>query len=284
MPTTPTLKIHINYWSLLHEGDPTTEQGLRTHLSLVREAGFQGYCGTSDFPKIKELIQEYGLRFGGAFDAGRVEQFAPKIAALMAIDNGPINCQLADHDTPTDEAVALTIALMAEAKKQNAPVHLEVHRDTCTETPEKAAAIVEGVLKATGEAPLVNYDFSHPAIVKHLLPENYISRLFDETNIPVFQQSTLWHMRPFNGHHCMIPITDGKGNFSPEYEACRPFIRQAIKHWLAGPRPTNELWVVPEQGTTIGYNLSCFPNIWQDTVVLGNDIKKIWNELLAEQS
>ena len=31
---------------------------------------------------------------------------------------------------------------------------------------------------------------------------------------------------------------------------------------------------MPEQGTTIGYNLSCFPNIWQDTVVLGNDIKK----------
>ena len=41
---------------------------------------------------------------------------------------------------------------------------------------------------------------------------------------------------------------------------------------------------MPEQGTTIGYNLSCFPNIWEDTVVLGNDIKKIWNELLAEQS
>jgi hypothetical protein len=120
--------------------------------------------------------------------------------------------------------------------------------------------------------------------VKHLTPDHYISRLFDETNIPVFQQSTLWHMRPFNGHHCMIPITDGKGNFSPEYEDCRPFIRQALKHWLAGPRPTNELWVVPEQGATIGYNLSCFPNIWQDTVVLGNDIKKIWNELLAEQS
>jgi hypothetical protein len=43
MPTAPTLKIHINYWSLLDEADPTTEQGLRTHLSLVREAGFQGY-------------------------------------------------------------------------------------------------------------------------------------------------------------------------------------------------------------------------------------------------
>ena len=207
MPTAPTLKIHINNWSLLDEADPTTEQGLRTHLSMVKEAGFQGYCGGPEFPKIKELLKEYGLRFGGAFDAGRVEQFAPKIAACMAIDNGPINCQLADHNTPTEEAVALTIALMAEAEKQNAAVHLEVHRDTCTETPEKVAAIVEGVIKATGKAPLVNYDFSHPAIVKHLVPDQYIARLFDASNIPVFQQSTLWHMRPFNGHHCMIPVS-----------------------------------------------------------------------------
>ena len=282
MSTTPSLKIHINCWSLFDEADPSTEPGLRTHLSLVKEAGFQGYCGGADAPKLKELLSEYGLRFGGAFDAGSPEQFAPRIEAIMAIDNGPINCQLADHDTPTEEAVALTVALMEEAKKQNALVHLEVHRDTCTETPEKTAAIVAGCIKATGEAPRVNYDFSHPAVVKHLVPSNYIERLFDEANIPVFQQSTLWHMRPFNGHHCMIPITDGKGNFSPEYEACRPFIRQALKHWLAGPRPNNELWVVPEQGTTVGYNLSCFPNIWQDTVVLGKDIQQMWSELVAE--
>ena len=281
MSTTPTLKIHINCWSLLNEGDPMTEQGLRTHLSFVKEAGFQGYCGPPNAPKIKELLNEYGLRFGGAFDAGSVEQFAPKIAACMAIDNGPINCQLADHDTPTDEAVALTLALMAEAKKQNAEVHLEVHRDTCTETPEKVEAIVAGCIKATGEAPRMNYDFSHPAVVKHLLAPSYIERLFDETNIPIFQQSNLWHMRPFNAQHCMIPITDGKGNFSPEYEDCRPFIRQALKHWLAGPRPNNEFWVMPEQGTTHGYKLSCFPNVWQDTVVLGKDIQQMWSELVA---
>jgi hypothetical protein len=281
MSNAPSLNIHINCWSLFHEGDPMTEQGLRTHLSLVKEAGFQGYCGTPDSPRIKELLKEYGLRFGGAFDASSPEHFEPRIAAIMAIDNGPINCQLANHDTTTEEAVALTIALMAEAKKQGAPVHLEVHRDTCTETPEKVAAIVAGYQKATGETPRMNYDFSHPAVVKHLVPENYIDRLFDETNIPVFQQANLWHIRPFNGHHCQIPITDGKGNFSPEYENCRPFIRQALKHWLAGPRPNNELWVVPEQGTTVGYNLSCFPNIWQDTVALGNDIRKMWGELLV---
>jgi len=278
----PTLKIHLNYWSLLDESDPTTESGLRTHLEKIKGAGFDGYCGCPEFPNIKALLKEYGLRYGGAFDATTAEEFTTKIAANLDIDDGPMNCQLADHDTSTEKAIELTIALMAEAKKQGAKVHLEVHRDTCTETPEKAQAIVDGVKEATGEFPRINYDFSHPAIVKHLLPSNYIERLFDDKIIPVFQQSNLWHIRPFNGHHCQIPITDGAGNFSPEYEDCRPFIRQAIKHWLAGPRPDNELWIMPEQGCTVGYKLSCFPNIWNDTVALGNDIKQMWAEELAK--
>lgn len=106
-----------------------------------------------------------------------------------------------------------------------ARVHLEVHRDTCTETPEKTEAIIEGYTQATGKAPLVNFDFSHPAIVKHLNAENYADRLFED--VDTFQQGNLWHMRPFNGHHCQVAVTDGKGNFTPEYEDMRPFIRQA---------------------------------------------------------
>lgn len=278
--TKPSLKIHLNYWSLLDEGDPNTEAGLRSHLEKIKAAGFDGYCGIPESPRIKELLTEYGLCFGGAFDAGSVEEFAPKIAACLEIGDGPINCQLADHDTPTEQAVELTIALMAEAKKQDTKVHLEVHRDTCTETPEKAQAIVDGVKAATGEYPRMNYDFSHPAIVKHLVPDNYIERLFNPQIIHVFQRCNLWHVRPFNGHHCQIPITGGQGNFSPEYEDCRPFIREGIRHWLAGPRPDNELWIMPEQGCTVGYQLSCFPPVWHETVALGNDIKQIWAEEL----
>lgn len=277
---TPTLKIHLNGWSLLDEGDPSTEEGLRTHLSLIKEAGFHGYSWFADTPMLKELLAEYDLRFGGAFDAAKPEQFAPAIAEIMEIDNGPINCQLADDDTPVEEAIELAVELMVEAKRQNAPVHLEVHRDTCTETPEKTSAIIEGFRAATGEDPLMNFDFSHPAVMKHIMAKDYINRLLTPEVIPIFQKSTLWHIRPFNGQHCQIPITDGQGNFSPEYQACRPFVREAIRTWLQGPRPTNELWIVPEIGTTAEYKLSCFPNIWQDTVFLGKDIQKIWAEEL----
>jgi protein-tyrosine phosphatase len=277
----PALIIHINFWTLLHEADPATEAGLRKQLELIKAAGFNSYCGRPEFPNVKALVKEYGLRFGALFDAQKEDQFAKLIADSLEIDDGPMNCQLANHDTPTDEAIRLTIALMEEADKQGARVYLEAHRDTCTETPEKTKAIRDGYHAAMGKYPPINYDFSHPAVIKHLVPENYIERLLDPETVAHFQQSQLWHMRPFNGQHCQIPITDGKGNFSPEYEDCRPFIREAIKHWLAGPRPGNELWVVPEQGCTVGYNLSCFPNIWNDAVALGKDIQTIWAEELA---
>jgi hypothetical protein len=156
-----------------------------------------------------------------------------------------------------------------------------MHRDTCTETPEKTYAIAEGYKKAKGNYPKINFDFSHPAALKHLDASNYIERLFE--NVPIFQQSTLWHMRPFNGHHCQVPITDGWGIFTPEYDELRPFIRQGFDHWLSGPRPNNELWVMPELGPSkSGYGLSCFPDSWQDAIVLGNDLRTIWHEALAE--
>lgn len=278
----PELVITINAWTMTGQPSSDQEWSLEEKLDAVKAAGFDAYGCAADTPGLKAALEQRDLRYGGAFDIASEDQIEPKIKAVMEIDNGPINCQLGDHDTPTDRATELTIALMEEAEKQNAEVHLEVHRDTCTETPEKTYAIAEGYKKAKSVYPRINYDFSHPAIVKHLGANNYSERLFE--NIPSFQQSTLWHMRPFNGHHCQIPITDGNGNFSPEYDDIRPFIRQAFIHWLNGPRPNNELWVMPELGPMGGYGLSCFPNIWEDAIVLGKDIQKIWSETLAEVS
>jgi len=280
MSDTPRLLILINHWTMWNQKNADGEPwSAAQRIAAVAEAGFEAFHCPPDIPDLKKLLDEHGLRFAGAFDVGSEAEMAPKIGAAMAIDNGPINCQLGDHDTPVDIATALTIKLMEEAQRQNAEVHLEMHRDTCTETPEKTYAIAEGYKAAVGEYPRINFDFSHPASVKHLGPHNYIDRLFE--NVPLFQQSTLWHMRPFNGHHCQVPVTDGQGNFSPEYEDMRPFIRQAFDHWLAGPRPRGELWVCPELGPKPGYGISCFPDSWQDAIVLGNDLRVIWQEALA---
>ncbi len=276
---TPSLKISINFWTLQNQKNPDgSDWSLDQRISAVKDAGFDACCCPADTPHLKATLDKYGMRFSGAFDAAKQEDFAPKISAIMAIDNGPINCQVGDHDTPVEEAIELTIGLMEEAERQNAEAHLEIHRDTCTETPEKGYAIAEGFKKAKGYYPRINFDYSHPASLKHLSAENYIERLFE--NVPLFQASTLWHMRPFNGHHCQVPVTDGNGAFSPEYEEMRPFIRQAFVHWLDGPRPNNELWIVPEIGPKFGYGLSCFPDSWQDCIVLGHDMKKIWQETL----
>jgi hypothetical protein len=266
----PTLILQANFWSLTNkQNDDGSDWSAVQKLEAIAAAGFEACTCAADTPGLTDHLSRLGLRYGGFFDASAVEHFAPRIAAALAIDSGPMNCQLADHDTPVEEA-----------ERQNAIVHLEVHRDTCTETPEKTAGIAEGVKAKTGKYPLINYDYSHPASVKHLGPGNYCERLFD--NIPVFQTSRLWHMRPFNGHHCQVPVTDGTSAHSPEYVELRPFIKQAFKHWLAGPRPGNELWVTPEIGPKIGYGLSCFPDSWHDAVELGKDLRILWAEALAE--
>lgn len=149
-PTQPRLLICINYCRLWDQPLAETPWTLEERLQEVKSAGFEAVSCPVDDPRLRELLAKYDLRFAGAFQAGAVGEFAPIIAANLAIDSGPMNCQLGAHDTPIPEAVRLTAALMEEAQKQNADVHLELHRDTCTETPEKAAAIIAGVREAAG--------------------------------------------------------------------------------------------------------------------------------------
>jgi len=274
----PKLIIAVNLWSLT--GQPPGEENwsVARQLKEIGDAGFEAVtCHFGKDPDLARLVEDSSLRYGGFFDAGKGDDYARKIAKSLEIGDGPMNCQLGDHDTPVKEAVEMAILLMEAAEELKADVFLEVHRDTCTETPEKSYAIAESFEKKTGKLLPMNFDFSHPATVKHLGPANYTSRLFER--IDLFQYSYLWHFRPFNGHHCQIPVTDGKGNFSPEYESLQPFIRDAFRYWLEGTYDHEEFWVVPELGPVGGYGLSCFPNIWEDTVALGNDLKAIWKEL-----
>ncbi|MGC6467718.1 MAG: sulfatase-like hydrolase/transferase, partial [Akkermansiaceae bacterium] len=237
---TPTLKIHLNGWSLLDEGDPSTEEGLRTHLSLIKEAGFHGYSWFANTPLLKELIAEYDLRFGGAFDADKMEQFAPAIAEIMEIDNGPINCQLADDDTPVEEAIELAVELMAEAKRQNAPVHLEVHRDTCTETPEKTSAIIEGFRAATGEDTLMNFDFSHPAVMKHIMAKDYINRLLTPRSFRSSRSQPSGTFAPSTVNTVRSPSPMAKATSRPNTKPADPsFAKPSERGYKAPDQPMN---------------------------------------------
>lgn len=267
------LLIAVNLWSLTDTGWSVADQ-----MKAIADAGFEAFtCNTKKDPNLKQLVADSPLRYGGFFDAGEGDDYRDKISQHLEIDTGPMNCQLGDHDTPVEQATSMAIELLRAAEELQADVYVEVHRDTCTETPEKAYGIAEGYEKAEGKPIKMNFDYSHPAIVKHLGPGNYTQRLIERKDL--FQMSRLWHLRPFNGHHCQIPITDGNGNLSKEYEELRPFISDALKIWKEGDTNHSEFWVTPELGPKGGYGLSCFPAIWEDTIVLGNDLKKLWAEV-----
>ena len=113
-----------------------------------------------------------------------------------------VNVQMLDHDTPTEEAITRARQVMEAAGRLEMDVAIEVHRDTCTETPEKAYALAEGFEKAEGRPLKMTWDFSHPAIIKHLSPP-YWDRLAERVDL--IQLAQQFHFRPFNGHHLPDP-------------------------------------------------------------------------------
>ena len=71
---------------------------------------------------------------------------------------------------------------MSTADELDMDVAIEVHRDTCTETPEKAYGLAAGYEKAEGKPLKMTWDFSHPAVVKHLNPP-YWDRLAERVDV-----------------------------------------------------------------------------------------------------
>ena len=68
---------------------------------------------------------------------------------------------------------------------------------------------------------------------------------------------------------------------SLEFKAYLPFVEDAFRCWLAGPRPNGELWVMPELGSVVsGYGLSCFPPVWEDCQVAMKEMRKAWSRAL----
>ena len=280
MPDTPKIVFIANLWTLVGHPSTATEWSLEKKFQAVKEAGFDGVNWRGS-PEIAKLLRSFGLRFSGLFDASDSEEFAPLIRAQMEAGAETINVQLADHDTPVDDALRLAIRLMEESDRQNANVHLEVHRDTCTETPEKAYAIADGYRAATGKVLCMNLDYSHIAVVKHLRAKDFSQRLL--TRPELLQTGNLTHLRPFNGHHCQVPVTDGRGVLTREFEDYLVFVGDLFRCWLAGPRPHNELWVVPELGPVAsGYGISTWPAPWEDCLIAKREFEKVWSNVMRE--
>ena len=269
----PQIRHMATLWTLTDYGDADGEWSTDRKIGEIKNAGFDGFLGR--VPVVTaEHVQRHGLLFAATVDIGDAEEVKPKLQAIKEAGAVCVNVQMLDHDTPTDEAITRARQVMETAGRLEMDVAIEVHRDTCTETPEKAYALAEGFEEAEGRPLKMTWDFSHPAIIKHLSPP-YWDRLAERVDL--IQLAQQFHFRPFNGHHCQIPALGHDGEFTPEFLDWLEFADRLIEVWLQAATPGREMFVCPEQGA-MGYTLSVFPDPWKDVQAIRDEVERIWQK------
>jgi sugar phosphate isomerase/epimerase len=265
-------------WTLANYPAPKRPWSVETKVKKAKEAGFVGISAGAD-PKLAEALHKHGMTLVGGVDIGSSEEAPQKLRAFHDLGAVHINVQLCDHDTPTDVAVEVARTVVDIGKSLRIKPAIEVHRDTCTETPEKALALAEAYEQKYGEKLRMNFDHSHPAIIKQIRPAEYWERLSERLDL--LQMSELIHLRPFTGSHCQTPVTNGKGKLDRDFKVWLGFCERLLTAWLEAADPGKELFAVPELGPQgSGYALACFPDVWKDAIVEKNEIEKIWRRLI----
>ncbi len=280
MKQLPVFRQVAALWTLVNYPSAKREWSLERKMGAIQEAGFDGITAKLT-PEHRKLAEKLGLYAVGGISSNVPADFSKLLQENR--DNGAryINVHLGRHDTLTPEALRQVLRLRREAKKLKVEFAVETHRNTCTETPEKVFALADAYHKATGELMPFCWDFSHLAVVKHLQPIHFSDRLLFRPDL--VQRAQLFHLRPFNGHHAQIPVTDLHGRLTAEIRnVWRPFLDRIFEVWLSGAQPAGrEIMVCPELGSVSGgYNLSTLPKTWEDTKVLKGVIERAWRKAL----
>lgn len=257
------------------------EWPLARKVAAIADAGFDGVCAYAT-PELKAAADAHGLVLMSGFDAKSTADALPRLRAQRDLGVRFINIQLLNHDTPPAVAARAAVGLFRAAKKIGVAAHLETHRDTATETPEKFDEILRLYRRATGEELPVTWDHSHFAVSKHMMPPDYSRRLLAWPRS--IRASQMFHLRPFNSQHCQIPVTDGRDRLTPEFRDYLAFVEDLFACWLAGPRPGDELWVCPELGMSHGYHVSTAPHPWPDAIRARREYLGAWRRALARSS
>ncbi|MCX6952852.1 MAG: xylose isomerase [Verrucomicrobia bacterium] len=274
---TPSLIMCATTWSMIGWPSPRREWSVAQKLRAIKKAGFDGVCAFIT-PEMKALAADLGLRLMSGFDAKTAAGALPRLRAQRDLGVKFINIQLLNHDTPPATAARVAVKLLRESKKLGVSVHIETHRDTSTETPEKFTEFARLYRRATGELLPVTWDHSHFAVSKHMLPPDYSARLLAWPQL--IRHSQMFHLRPFNSQHCQVPVTNGRGALTPEFRDYAAFAEDLFACWLAGPRPGNELWVCPELGMSHGYHVSTDPHAWPDAMRARTELLGAWRRAL----
>ncbi len=274
---------HIaNLWSLVGHPTPKKEWSLESKIAAVAAAGFDGFT-TALTPEHTRLAAKYKLKHLLGFisnNSGEAKQYAKAIQAQKDAGAVQINVQLDDEDTKPSVAAKNWVKMMKEADKIGGVVmSLEVHRDTCTETPEKTYEIAKLYKQATGKMIKINFDFSHFAVVKHIHPGNYSSYLLKYPKL--VQNGEQSHCRPFNGHHCQVSVTHN-GKLTDEVKSYLKFTEDLFRCWKSAKQNQDKtLFVCPELGPYhaggAGYNITGLAPAWPDAAILRKELHKAWN-------
>jgi hypothetical protein len=273
----PQLIMCATTWSMIGYPSPKREWSVPRKLRAIKAAGFDGVCAFIT-PEMASVARQLGLRLMSGFDAKSVTDALPRLRAQRDAGVRFINIQLLNHDTPPAKTAPVAVQLIRAARKLGLAVHIETHRDTSTETPEKFDEIARRYQRATGELMPVTWDHSHFAVSKHMLPPDYSRRLLAWPKL--IQASQMFHLRPFNSQHCQVPVTNGRGALTAEFRDYLAFTEDLFLCWLKGPRPGNELWVCPEMGMSHGYHVSTDPHAWPEVIRERQELLGAWKRAL----
>jgi len=264
------LWLFATLWSLRKYPSIRHEWTWERKFSAIRDSGFDGVFS----PPIPEVAERGSLRYLAVTSLGVLANVEPALRAAKQLGALAIDVQLADYDTNVQAAVKLALRIRDVARGLELPYAIETHRDTFTETPEATVALCRGFRAVSGERLPLCLDHSHFAIIRHLAPGTFWKRLSEPAEL--LTSATQFHLRPFNGHHCQIPVLDAAGRRTPEYRDWQEY-SAALFSYLQRRRSKTPVLAVPELGHAApSYGLSCFSDTWRDVQALARDLRAQW--------
>ncbi len=271
-PESPKRSLHLfaTLWSFRQYPTKAREWSWRKKFAAIREAGFEGVFS----PPIPPIAERGDLQYLAVTSLGPGSDCLTPFAAAKALGAVQIDIQIGDYDSSLAQMVTVAKRLRAASRRHELPFAVETHRDTFTETPEQTVALARAYRRATGETLPLCLDHSHFAVVRHIGVGQLWARLREPESL--LRAATQFHLRPFNGHHNLIPALTPTGRRTLEYVDWLGYVTELFAAERER-RTTEPVRVVIEIGHQApAYRLSCFPDTWRDVRRVAADLRAIW--------
>ena len=268
----PSRQLHIfgTLWSLRQYPTKSREWSWAKKFAAIADAGCDGLFSAP----IPELAERGPLQYLAVTSFSRPGPVKAQFRAAQKLGAVAVGIQLGDTDSSLADMVKLAIHIDAIARDFDLPYAIETHRDTFTETPENTLALTRGFRRQRKTTLPLCLDHSHFAVVRHYAPGTYWERLRKPAEL--LHAATQFHLRPFNGHHCQIPVLTPTGRRTPEYRDWLNYLNGLFTHLHTQPT-TAPVLAVPELGNAApAYGLSCFGDTWLDAQALIRDLRRTW--------